>query len=94
MFFDSSNREALDDGEVHVCLSRPAQNVAPDVADVSSVAPAWLSRSSWESVGQPHHGPHKSERVEEISGRNVAGRRVARRARRPAGPRESLFAPK
>ena len=90
-----AKREAFDDGEVHVRLLRPAQDVAADIAEVSSGrARDGCSVRAWDQLTGQHDRSHKGVRVEEVSGRDIAGRRIARRSCRPVQTESPLFAPK
>ena len=85
-----TDREAFDDGEVHVSLSRPAQDVASDVADVCAERVCDSSAiRAWDHLAGLYHWTDERERVEEVSRRNIGHRRATSRTRRPAWPGES-----
>jgi len=85
--FRFTQHEALDDREVDVNLSGPTQDVTSDVAYVRALrARDGRTVRAWDRLTGLYDGPDEGQRVEEVSGRNVARRRVARRTGSPTGP--------
>src|SRR5437763_1270412 len=86
------NPKAFDNRKVHVGLSRASQNVAANVTKVGaeSICAGRAVRAG-NQLTRLNNRPLESKRVEEISGRHVAGGRAWRGARGPVRSRERVI---